>query len=199
MFNWAAVKKFAPTIVLVIVMLLAGGTNLLSQAMHELVGASLQEFLQSLKPHIVKLAIACIAVNLLWVCFQPAVQLVEKTLEHVGADERTRGFVNKAFRSGYWVVIGVITLSMFSTNLTVLVVGLGLLLKMPAEAFTSSFLLYSCDSLKVGEEVELLDKIPVQGKVLSVGYFATKIKVPDGIVTIPNNKVWDNLVKVKTS
>jgi small-conductance mechanosensitive channel len=194
----SGLKKLALPVALVAIVILAGGTSLLSQATSDLVGTSLKEFLLSLKPHVLNISLALAAVNLAWLGFGPSVRALEGMLDQVETEETTRELAVKAFKLAYWALLALSTLSFFSINLTVLMVGLGLLLKTPAEAITSSFLIFWCRSVKKGDRVEFVEKPAVKGTVLDVGYFATRIDTADGIITVPNNKVWDNLVMVMT-
>jgi len=60
----------------------------------------------------------------------------------------------------------------------------------------AGIIIYSINPFKINDTIVLVEK-EVSGKVIDIGLIYTKLKDTDGILTIPNNIFFQQVVKVK--
>lgn len=197
-------RKFIPLLLLVGLLVLAGGTSLFSEAIQVQVLDVFKTFLVSLKPMMANVFIGLIVLCLAYSLFDPLRAVLERGLNLTSADPRRRTIVLRAVSLVYWTVAVFVGVSFIAPSfLSQFVVGFGLLgaaltlsLKGIANDFIAGILLNFSPKCKVGDEIELVG-IKVEGKVQDIGFVLTKIEGPEGLLSVPNRELWDRSVNVR--
>lgn len=197
-------RRFIPTIVLIVLAVLAGGTDVLGTYVREAVSKSFSDYAASLMPYIVNFLLGAILVNVAWLTFPWARCALENVLEQSTMSARAKAMLLRLFRVGWWGLLILIVVSFFASEfMGKFVVGISLLgaaltlaMQGAANDCISGLQMQMSNRLQVGDEIEIMG-LNVTGKVLEVGWTTIKVETTDGIVTVPNRKIWEQPIKCK--
>lgn len=200
----AWLRKLTPTIILLAIAIVAGATDVFSSQVHDFLQNTLKEKVTALIPIGLNLLIAVIIVNIAWLAHDPLKRVAEKSLDRAGASERGKRLGMKAVVLGFWLLVVFIGFSMFASELLgkavlgVSVLGAALTLAMQGAAndFICGVLMQFTCRVREGDEIKTIG-MEVEGKVRDVGYLSTTVESSDGILTVPNRKIWESALKVK--
>lgn len=197
-------RRLLPTIVLIILAVLAGATDVFSTTVHEIFSKSLKERAIGLMPYAVNLLIILILANIAWLLYHPLMRALERVLNNSGASERGKQFAVKVLKLVYWATITLVILTFFASELmgkVVLGVGvfgaaLTLAMQGAANDFISGVQMQFTKRVRSGDTIQIVG-MDVTGKVLDVGYTSTVVEAADCLISVPNRQVWDHAIKVK--
>jgi small-conductance mechanosensitive channel len=198
---WSYLRKLTPTFVLVALVAIAGGTNVFSEQVHQIVSTSLRERFSNLTPHLINLGLAAIAFNIAWLFYHPAVCGAQRLLDKTSATDRIKNFVVKAVRLVYWVAVIFFIASWFAQDVMAkFALSGGLITAAVAFAmqgllndFISGLLLQSTSRVKEGDTLKVIGVDGADGTVTDIGYITTTIDTEAGVVQVPNRKIWENV------
>ncbi len=198
------VRRLLPTIVLLVLAVLAGATDTFSTTVHELFSKSLRERAAEFMPSVINILIVAILANIAWLLYHPLCNALARVLNDSGASDRGKQFALKVIKLAYWAVIGFVILSGFASELmgkfllgfSVLGAALTLAMQGAANDFISGVQMQFTKRVRSGDNVQILG-LDVAGKVVDVGYTSTLIEAADGIISVPNRLVWERAIKVK--
>jgi len=197
-------RKLMPTIILLTLAALAGGTDVFSSTVHDFVQNTLKQRLTDFMPTAVNLLIAAICFNLAWLAHEPLKRVAEKAFERSGASERGKTLGMKVIVLVFWVVVIFTVLSMFASEfMGKFVVGFGAMgaaltfaMNGVANDFICGVLMQFTCRIREGDDIKL-SGTDIEGKIGDIGYLSTSIKTSDGTTTVPNRKIWESPIKQK--
>lgn len=197
-------SKLLPMVVLLVLLFLAGGTDIFSQGVHIALREAIVDYFHKLMPFVIDLIIAAILVNVAWLFYKPSCTALEKMLERGHASERGRILSIKLFKFFYWAVAVFIVLSFTAAELLGrFVIGFGvfgaaltLSLQGAANDFICGLLIQMTRKLSEDDEIKL-EGVDVAGKVVAVGYLSTNIDSDANYIRVPNREIWSRAVKIK--
>jgi small-conductance mechanosensitive channel len=195
-----------PTIILIAVAVLAGGTDVFSRQVHLIVSKGIHDKLIEWVPYLVNFIFAIAVLNLFGLFHHRCQCWAEKLLNGFKATQPLSVLGSKLFNIVYWVIGIFIAASFFApgfiaqltAGLTFITAGLTVALQGLIKDFYAGVMLDGPDGIKEGEEVKLADVSIAEGKVTKVGRFKSRIKTKEnGEVTVPNNKIWESSIARK--
>jgi small-conductance mechanosensitive channel len=200
----AWMRKLMPTIVLLVIATVAGATNVFSANVRDFVQHTLMERVKDLQPLALNLLFAVIIVNFAWALAEPTKTLAEKSFDKSGASPRGKQLGMKVVVLLYWGVVVGIMLAMFAGELmgkmvlgfSVFGAALTLAMQGAANDFICGVLMQFSCRVREGDNIKTIG-LDVEGKVLDVGYLSTTVDSSDGVMTVPNRKIWESAIKVK--
>jgi small-conductance mechanosensitive channel len=193
-----------PTIVLLAIATVAGFTDVFNANVRDFVQNTLMERVKDLQPLGLNLLFAIIIVNIAWVFADPVKSLADKSFDRSGASTRGKALGMKVVVLAYWGVVVGMLLAMFAGELmgkmvlgfSVLGAALTLAMQGAANDFICGVLMQFSCRVKEGDNIKTIG-LDVEGKVLDVGYLSTTVDSSDGVMTVPNRKIWESAIKVK--
>ncbi|MBX9690198.1 MAG: mechanosensitive ion channel family protein [Candidatus Obscuribacterales bacterium] len=196
-------RKLLPTVVLITLAVLALGTDVFSQDVHETIRAVFTDYLVKLKPFAMDLLLAAILVNFAWLFYKPVTTGFEKVLEKTSASERGKDLSTKLFKFFYWAIVVFLVLSLTAAEfLSRFVVGFGvfgaaltLSLQGAANDFVCGLFIQITRKVNDNEQIKL-EGVDVKGKVVSIGSLSTIVDTETDVVHVPNREIWARAVKV---
>lgn len=201
----AGIRKLLPTIVLLTLAILAGATDIFSSQVHDLVSGVFKERLSSMTPILVDLLVAGVIFNIAWLLSGPVERIAAKAFDRTGASLRGKQLGMKVVQLVFWGIIVVFVLSMFASELmgkfvlgfSVLGAALTLAMQGAANDFICGVLMQFTQRVRAGDDIKVIGMPEVEGKVVDVGYLSAVIESADGVLSVPNRKVWESALKVK--
>jgi small-conductance mechanosensitive channel len=200
-----ALRQLIPTLIMIGLVALAGGTDVFSKVVHDLVSKSLHQRVAEFMPYAINLMFVLIFFNIAYVLFHPLSCGVQRVLGKTDATERGKQLATRAFKLVYWSVIVIFVLSLFAQELmgkfvlgfSVLGAALTLAMQGAASDFIAGWMMQFSRRVRVGDDIKVLGSDGPEGKVLDVDYVQTVLETTDGVVTVPNRQMWEKAVKVK--
>jgi small-conductance mechanosensitive channel len=200
----AWMRKLMPTIVLLVLAIIAGATDVFSVNVQDFVQNTLKAKVMSWIPILVDLLIAGVVFNLAWLLHDPLKRMAEKAFERSHASDRGKQLGMKAVILVFWAVVIFFITSMFASELmgkfvlgfSVLGAALTLAMQGAANDFICGVLMQFSCRLREGDDIKTIG-MDVEGKVRSVGYLSTTVESADGVISVPNRKIWESALKVK--
>lgn len=127
-------------------------------------------------------------------------KIVAKFFDKVNFDRAAETFVENVIKVVLWVILGVLILANLGVDVSALIAGLGIMgfvvgfaLKDTLGNLASGVFILFHKPFSVGDFVKIGD---TGGTVKRVGVAACEFKAPDGVkITIPNSKIWSNVIK----
>jgi small-conductance mechanosensitive channel len=197
-------RKMLPTIILIVIAVLAGATDVFSEQVRSVVVAQFKQRAGSLMPFAINLLIVAILFNIAYLLYHPSVCWLERLLEKSRASDRAKSFTIKAVRLLYWSLAVIIIISLFVPELMgKVVLGFGVLgaaitlaLQDAAKNFISGLRVHSMTDFRAGTEVKPIGSpnLELEGTIVDIGYLSTTVKTKDGEVTVPNTQLWERAV-----
>ncbi len=196
-------RKFLPTAILLLLLTLAGATDIFSVQVQESMRSIFLEYLQKLQPFAINLVIAGILANLAWLFYKPIWSGFEVVLARTEASAQGKDLSLKLFKFFYWAIVVFLVLSLTAADfLGRFVVGFGvfgaaLTLSMQGAAndFICGLLIQFCRKVSEKDEVMLVG-LDVKGKISQVGMLSTIVETSGELIHVPNREVWSRAVKV---
>jgi small-conductance mechanosensitive channel len=204
--SWSLIRKLLPTIILIALAALAGGTDVFSSQVHELVSKGIHDRFAELMPYVVNFLFAVIVLNVGWLMHHRCLCGVDRILAKTSASPHVSGFVSKAFKLAYWLLVVFIALACVAPDFmgkvaagaTIVTAALALALQNMINDFIAGILLQGSDCVKEGQEIKVNDVSIADGKVIKIGYVRTLIENKEnGPVSVPNSKIWTSSIAKK--
>ncbi len=200
----AILRKLLPTILLLTVAIVAGGTDVFSSQVQEFVSTTFQKRGAELMPVVLDLVIGGVILNLAWLLYGPMKKVALQAIERSGASDRGKQVGMKIVQLAFWGVAIFLVLSMFASQLMgKFVVGFSLLgaaltlaMQGAANDFICGVLMQFTQRVRVDDNIKVIG-LEVEGKVKDVGYLTTSVESEDGVLSVPNRKIWESALKVK--
>jgi small-conductance mechanosensitive channel len=198
------IRKLLPTIILLVIAILAGATNVFSTHVRELVNTTLKQHLAAFMPMAINLLIVVILLNFVYLLYHPSLCGLERILGKSEASERAKNFTLKAARALYWVGSVCVIVAIFAPEMMgKVVLGFGVLgaaitlaLQDAAKNLISGLRIQFSDHALEGTAVKVIGA-DIEGTVVNIGYFTTVVATEKGEVTVPNTLVWEKAVLKK--
>lgn len=190
----AALKKLWPSFLVLGLGALAGFTNALGTTVREAVHKGIEQFTSSLTPYIVNFIILVVAINIAYVLYHPACHYLQKWLGKSRMADRGKDITYKVFKPLYWLVTLYVVFTLFAPDVMgKLTLGIGIFgaaiavaLKDTAADIIAYARMEYWQSVKVGDNIQVIGLADVKGRVIQVDYFQTRIEGPNGIDSIAN-------------
>lgn len=200
----AWVRKLMPSLTLLTVLVLVLGTDWFNSAVKNWVETTLKERATSLMPVAIDLLIAGVILNIAWLAHGPLSRMAEKAFDRSGASERGKQLGLKVVTLVFWGFVVMTVLSMFASELmgkfvvgfSVLGAALTLAMQGAANDFICGVLMQFSQRVRCGDDIKVVG-MEVDGKVKDIGYLSTTVDGADGVLTVPNRKIWESVLKVK--
>ncbi len=200
----AILRKLLPTILLLTVAIVAGGTDVFSSQVQEFVSTTFKKRGAELMPMVWDLIIAGVILNLAWLLYEPLKKVALKAFDRTSVSPRGKQLGMKVVQLGFWGIATFLVLSMFASEFmgkfvlgfTLLGAALTLALQGAANDFICGVLMQSTQRVQPGDNIKVIG-LEVEGKVKDVGYFTTVVEGEDGVLSVPNRKIWESALKVK--
>lgn len=201
----AGLRKLLPAIALIAVAIVAGSTDLFSAQVQQFTLAALKERAAAFMPIVLDLVVAGVVLNIAWLLSGYVNKIAEKALERSGASDRGKQLGIKVVQMLFWGIAIFIVLSMFASELmgkfvlgfSVLGAALTLAMQGAANDFICGVLMQFTQRVRDGDEIKVIGLAEVEGKVRDVGYLSTVVESADGVLSVPNRKIWESALKVK--
>lgn len=196
-------RKLVPTVVMLIIVSIAGGTDFFSVGVHKAMQGAFVDYFHKLQPLAIDLMVAAIMLNIAWLFYKPSCTAFENILARSGASERGKALSLKLGKLFYWVIVIFIVLSVCAAEfLGRFVVGFGvfgaaLTLSMQGAAndFICGLLIQFSRKLADNDQIKL-EGMDVAGIVTNVGYLSTTLDSEGTVIRVPNREIWGRAVKV---
>lgn len=195
-------KKFLPLIILIGLAVLAGGTNVFSDALQNQVVEVFRKYLEQLVPMSANIFAGLLILSLMYVLYDPLTVGVDRALAATGASNRGKVFVARSLRLAYWVGAVLIGVSFIAPGFfSKIALGIGLLgaaltlaLQGLANDLIAGVMLSFSPKVQVGDDIELVG-LSVKGKVSDIGYVMTVIQGSGERFSVPNREIWSRAVR----
>jgi len=195
-------KKFLPLIILIALAVLAGGTNVFSDALQHQVVEVFRSYLEQLVPMSANIFAGLLILSLMYVLYDPLTVGVDRALAATGASDRGKVFVARSLRLAYWVGAVIIGVSFIAPGFfSKIALGVGLLgaaltlaLQGLANDLIAGVMLSFSPKVQVGDDIELVG-MSVKGKVSDIGYVMTVIQGSGERFSVPNREIWSRAVR----
>lgn len=199
-------KKFLPLILLVVLAIIAGGTNVFSDAIQNQVVDVFKNFLMQLVPMSANIFVGLLILSIMYLLYDPLSAVLDRALKATGAGSRGKTFVSRSLRLSYWVVAVIIGVSFIAPGFfSKIALGIGLLgaaltlaLQGLANDLIAGVMLSFSPKIQVGDDIELVG-LAVKGKVSDIGYVMTVISGSGEKFSVPNREIWSRAVKTTLS
>lgn len=188
----------------VLVVILAGGTNVFSAAVHQLVAKVLQELATKVAPFAINCVIGVVIICLAKHLYSPMLKGMHKLLDSGHATLHHKNLVKRIIQAAYWLIVVFLVASIVAPDLlTKLIANLILFgaavvvaLQDMAKDIAGGFVLQFSPTKKcdVGETITLIGMEAVTGTVKDIGLLSTIVETEKGIVTVPNRELWARAV-----
>lgn len=196
-------RKLMPIIILGGLAFVAGATDILGANVQEIVSKSFKETAQAFLPYIAKFLLVAVAFYCAWLLYSPIMSGFEKVLEKSSASARGKDFAVKAVRLFYWLVVLLIIVTWFASELmgkfvlgfSVFGAALTLSLQGAANDFICGVMMQFSQRVRNGDEIQTIG-LDVKGKVTDVGFLSTTVEGPEGTIIVPNREVWGRATKI---
>lgn len=154
--------------------------------------------------HTNTLIVIAAAILIQWLCKRIMVKIADK----FGIQKERRKLLSKAINLVLYLVVFVLVLMIQSVDHDNLMVYISSFLTVLGIAFvaqwsllsniTSAVLLFVNHPVKIGDEIEIMDKeFPLRGRISDIGLFFIHIRTSDHEkVTLPNSVVLNKMVKI---
>lgn len=198
-------RKLLPTIILLVIGVVAGATNVFSDQVRNLVTTAFHERTATIMPMLVNLLVVAILFNFAYLFYHPVWCGIERMMKSSGASERVVSFTVRSVKLGYWAVASLTILSIFAPDLMgKMVLGVSVLgaaitfaLQDAAKNFISGLRVQLSTKVRPGDNVKTLGSPDIDGKVIDIGYLATTVQTDAGVLTVPNTQIWERPVLQK--
>ncbi|MGD9679655.1 MAG: mechanosensitive ion channel domain-containing protein [Candidatus Obscuribacterales bacterium] len=195
-------KKFLPLIILIALAVLAGGTNVFSDALQNQVVEVFRKYLEQLVPMSANIFAGLLILSLMYVLYDPLTVGVDRALAATSASNRGKVFVARSLRLAYWVGAVIIGVSFIAPGFfSKIALGVGLLgaaltlaLQGLANDLIAGVMLSFSPKVQVGDDIELVG-LSVKGKVSDIGYVMTVIQGSGERFSVPNREIWSRAVR----
>ncbi|MCA9802057.1 MAG: mechanosensitive ion channel family protein [Cyanobacteria bacterium HKST-UBA02] len=195
-------KKFLPLIILIGLAVLAGGTNVFSDALQNQVVEVFRKYLEQLVPMSANIFAGLLILSLMYVLYDPLTVGVDRALAATSASNRGKVFVARSLRLAYWVGAVLIGVSFIAPGFfSKIALGVGLLgaaltlaLQGLANDLIAGVMLSFSPKVQVGDDIELVG-LSVKGKVSDIGYVMTVIQGSGERFSVPNREIWSRAVR----
>jgi small-conductance mechanosensitive channel len=200
----AWLRKLMPTIILLVIATVAGATDVFSSQVQDFIQVTMKAKLAELAPFGMNLLIAVIICNIAWLVHGHVKQWAEKAFDRAGATARGKQLGMKVVMLAFWGVLLLIMFSMFAGELMgkfvfgFSVAGAALTFAMQGAAndFICGVLMQFTCRVREGDDMKVIG-MEVEGKIRDVGYLSTTVESSDGMLSVPNRKIWESALKVK--
>lgn len=190
----ATLKKLWPSLLVLTLGALAGFTNTLGTTVRETVHKAVTEFTTGLAPYIVNCIILVVAINVAYVLYHPVCHYLHKGLSKSKMTDRGKDVTYKIAKPLYWLVTLYIVFALFAPDIMgKMTMGIGIFgaalvvsLKDTAADLIAYARMEYWQSVKVGDEIQVIGLADVKGRVIQVDYFVTRIEGVNGIDSIAN-------------
>lgn len=190
----ATLKKLWPSFVVLALGALAGFTDTLGTTVRETVHKGFADFTAGLTPYVVNFIILVVAINVLYVAYHPVCHYMHKWLGKSRMTERGKDVTYKMAKPLYWLVSMYVLFTLFAPDIMgKLTLGIGIFgaaiavaMKDTAADIIAYVRMEFWQSVKVGDEIQVIGLADVKGRVIEVDYFQTRIEGPNGIDSIAN-------------
>ena len=195
--------KLVPAFILAGAIILAGGTDLFSEGVHQWIGGSFNEFFLSLKPYIAGVLIAMLAIYIAGVAYGPLMNWVDGRLKESGMSERNAEVAINLLKFSYWAVMVLAVLSLISTEvLGKMTMALGVFGAFAGKGVIDDWicglLLLFGNRIKKGSKVQVVGK-EISGVITNIGYLETTIQSSSGVIYLRNSDLWNNALNAHSS
>lgn len=196
-------RKLLPTIILVVLAVLAGATDVFSHQVRELVTRMFQDYATKLIPFALNALIGCIILNVAYLVYHPLRDGLARAMASSGASERGKNLVMRGMQLLYWAVAIFIALTLVAPDVlskvflggSLFLAALTLALQGAANDFICGMLLQFSPRFKIDDDIQIVG-MDVKGKVKDIDYLSTEVLAADGLIRVPNREVWAKAVKV---
>lgn len=196
-------RKLFPTLFLIIVVVIAGTTDIFSHQVREVVSKLFQQYGQQLLPFAINALIGFVVLNVAYLLYSPIKAVLGRALQSSGASERGRNMVVRGVQLLYWGAAIFIALTIIAPDIlskvflggSLFLAALTLALQGAANDFICGALLQFSPRFKLGDTIQLIG-LDVKGKVQDIDYLTTALDGPDGPIRVPNREIWSRAVKV---
>lgn len=198
-------RKLIPALVVLTLVIVGGNSTVLSEQFHQFVTVTLKERVKGLVPIASDLLIGGTLLYIAWLLSPQLMKYAKKALDRTHASDRGKSLFMRGVQLAYWVIVVSSVLSMFAADLmgkmvlgaTVLTAALTLAMQGAANDFISGLMMQFTQRLRPGDEVKVIGIAEVEGKIVDVGYLSTVVETADGVLSVPNRKIWESPLKVK--
>lgn len=198
-------RKLLPTIVLLVLTVVAASTDWLSGTFHQSILETLKELGLKFLPIISNLLVGLLVLSIARLLYEPVAGGVEKALGKSNASNRGKVLVTRVVQIVYWGVAIFIAatlmapdvLSKLFLGVTLFGAALTFALQGLMKEVISGALLQLMPKFEIGDYIEVVGLADGKGKVIDIQYLSTHIEATGskGVVIIPNTKIWDSAVK----
>src|SRR6185437_16113439 len=170
---WKRFFLLLPTIILIAVAVLAGGTDVFSRQVHLIVSKGIHDKLIEWVPYLVNFIFAIAILNLFGLMHHRCQCWAEKLLNGFTATRPISVLGSKLFNIVYWLIACLLAASFFApgfiaqltAGLTFVTAGLTVALQGLIKDFYAGIMLDGPDGIKEGEEVKVVDVSVAEGAV----------------------------------
>ncbi len=193
------VSKFIPTVVLIALTVVAGGTDVFSSVFHQLVAKSLSDWTTWLAPHLVTLLLGATALSLAHVAHGYLSCWLGDAMDGWSVSDDLKNFMVGLFRVLYWIAITYFTIAFFLPELMgklgegvlLFMAALGVALQGYVNDLCAGLLMRGFRLVRVGDFVQLKNGNDACGRVLDISSMRTRVKTDKGERSIRNTTVWN--------
>jgi small-conductance mechanosensitive channel len=196
---WSRLHKLMPTLILLAVAFLAGGTDIFSRQVHEFVGKELQQRLADFTPYMFNTLFAAIWLNIGWLLYHRCVRAFDRIMITARVETDAAKLLSKGFGIFYWLVVLFLAIAFFAPSLIGWMAGAATLVTAALSVNFGGLLndfvcgLFLQRWLHEGEHSKVNEISIAVGQVKSIGYVRTVIETQDdGPVSVRNSKLWDS-------
>jgi small-conductance mechanosensitive channel len=196
--SWSLFRKAIPTLILLALAVAAGGTDVFSRQVHEVVGHEFKQRLTDLAPYMFNVLFAAIWINIGWLLYHKCCCGFDRLIHGAKIDEAAEKLGSKVFRLAYWVLVLLVAVAFFAPGLLAWMAGAATVVTAALSFNVGGLLndyvagLFLQRWLKDGEPCKVNEIAIAVGKVVSIGNLRTSIESEvDGPMTVRNSKLWD--------
>lgn len=202
----AKLRKYLPTIVLLVLVVIFGATTWFGDALHKSIMETLKGYGILLLPIVGDLLVGALFLSVAKLFYEPIANGVQRALDRSGASNRGKTLVKRTVQLLYWGIAIFLAASMVAPEvLAKLFLGvslfgaaLALALQGVMKEFISGVLLQLMPKFEVGEYIEVVGLAGAKGKVLDIQYTTTILEPFEkdcDLIMVPNSKFMDAAVK----
>lgn len=187
-------------LLLVLLVCVAGGTDVFTTTVHALVAKALKDLGATVLPFAINCVIGLVVVSIANHLYNPLLSGVHKLLDSSHTNEHTRLLMRRMVKGFYWLVVAFLVLSIISPQLIGSVLGhlvlfggaVILALQDLAKDAAGGFLLLFTPKEKrrfeIGDKIQLVGLEAVTGAVLDIDLLTSQVQTEKGLSTVPNRE-----------
>jgi small-conductance mechanosensitive channel len=191
---------------LVLLVIVAGGTDFFTANVRAMVTKVLQDFGASFLPFAISCIVGILLVSIANHLNKPLLHGLHRLVESTTASQRSKDLLKRLLQGFYWLVVGFMVLSIVAphllgtilSNLVLFGAAVVVALQDMAKDVAGGFVLQfgARKKCNIGDKIQLVGLDLVTGVVLEIDLLTTRVKTDKGVVTVPNREMWARSIVV---